>query len=282
MDHAELTSLVEELTSLPKETEWVEFKLNYAEPEKIGEYLSALSNSACLHNKEKGYLLFGIENETQKVVGTSFKPARSKIGNEELENWLAIKLEPRIDFVVHEFEYNGHPVVLIEIDAAYSIPVKFKGTAHIRVGSYKKRLSYHPEKERKIWQKRDQSDWSAQICQGAAIDDLDKEAILKAKEQYKQKYPKLANDVDAWDDLTFLNKAKITRQGKITRAAIILLGKDESEHFLSPSVAKISWLLKDEQNLEKDYAHFGPPFILNVEELFSRVRNLNYRYLPDS
>lgn len=282
MNDPELTSLLRELISLPNETEWVEFKSNYGKPQEIGEYLSALSNSACLHNKEKGYLVFGIENETHKVVGTRFKPAQKKIGNEELENWLAIQLEPRIDFVIYEFQHNGRQIVLVEIDATANIPVKFKGTAYIRVGSYKKKLMDHTEKERKIWQKRDQSDWSAQICEDAAIDDLDKKAVLKAREQYKQKYPKLADEVDEWDDLRFLNKARVTRQGKITRTAIILLGKDESEHFLSPSVARITWLLKDEQNLDKDYAHFGPPFFSNVEKLFSKVRNLNYRYLPDN
>ena len=102
MNDSELTSLLQELISLHRETEGVEFKLNYVHPEEIGEYLSALSNSACLHNKEKGYLVFGIENETHKVVGTRFKPAqKKKIGNEELENWLATQLEPRIDFVIH-------------------------------------------------------------------------------------------------------------------------------------------------------------------------------------
>lgn len=79
MNDPELTSLLRELISLPNETEWVEFKSNYGKPQEIGEYLSALSNSACLHNKEKGYLVFGIENETHKVVGTRFKPAQKKI-----------------------------------------------------------------------------------------------------------------------------------------------------------------------------------------------------------
>jgi len=83
-------------------------------------------------------------------------------------------------------------------------------------------------------------------------------------------------------DSIFLNKAKITIQGKITRTAIILLGKDESEHFLSPSVAKITWVLKDGNNIEKDYEHFGPPFLLNVEAVYAKIRNLKYRYLLDS
>jgi len=191
------------------------FKLNYSDSQSIGEYIAALSNSACLHKKKKAYLVFGIEDETHNILGTTFKPKKRKIGNEELENWLIRQLEPRIDFVIHEFQFNGKPIVLFEIDAVNNTPVKFMGIAYIRVGSYKKRLSAHPEKERKIWKSQPDYDWSAQICEGAAIDDLSPEAISKAREEYKKKYRHLANDVDNWDDLTFLNKAKITKQGKI-------------------------------------------------------------------
>ena len=281
MNQTKLKNLIAELRSLPKETEWFEFKVNMSIPKEVGEYISALSNSACLHNKSYAYLVFGIENGNHNVVGTNFKPKQKKIGNEELENWIARQLTPRIDFKIHEFQYDQKPMVVFEIDAAKDTPVKFKGIAYVRVGSYKKRMSEYPEKERKIWKKKADFDWSVQICEGATIDDLDREAIDKARTEYKRKYPHLAEEVDSWDDVTFLNKAKVTIRGMITRAAIILLGKEESEHFLSPSVAKITWILKDEQNLEKDYAHFGPPFILNVEKVFAKVRNLNYRYLPN-
>lgn len=281
MNQTKLRHLIAELRSLPKETEWFEFKVNKSIPQEVGEYISALSNSASLHNKPSAYLVFGIENITHNVVGTKFKPKQKKIGNEELENWIAKQLTPRIDFVIHEFQLNQKPVVVFEIDTAKDTPVKFKGVAYVRVGTYKKRLSDYPEKERKIWKKEAGFDWSAQLCEGATIDALDKEAIDKARTEYKRKYPHLTEEVDSWDDTTFLNKAKVTIQGKITRAAIILLGKEESEHLLSPSAAKITWLLKDEHNQEKDYAHFGPPFILNVEKVFAKVRNLNYRYLPD-
>lgn len=125
-------------------------------------------------------------------------------------------------------------------------------------------------------------DWSAQSCEGATIEDLDANAITKARQNYKEKFPSKASEVDGWDDITFLNKAKITIQDKITRTAIISLGKDESEHFLSPSVAKITWVLKDERNIEKDYEHFGPPFLLNVEAAYAKIRNLKYRYLLNS
>lgn len=142
-----------EIISLPKENEWVEFKVNDAEPQEIGEYISALTNSACLHNKEAGYLIFGIKNVTHEIVGTSFKPKEQKIGNEELENWLATQLNPRIDFKIIEFDQSGLRVVVFKIDGAKDTPVKFRGEEYIRVGSYKKKLSEFPEKARKIWNK---------------------------------------------------------------------------------------------------------------------------------
>lgn len=106
--------------------------------------------------------------------------------------------------------------------------------------SNKHKLKDFPEKERKIWRQDRQYDWSAQICAGATIDDLDTEAIARARIEYKNKNLRLASDVDAWDDRTFLNKAKLTIKDQITRSAILLLGKEESEHFISPAVAKTS------------------------------------------
>jgi len=125
-------------------------------------------------------------------------------------------------------------------------------------------------------------DWSADICQHATVNDLDTEAIQKARTEYKKKYLRLAEEVDNWDDITFLNKARVTIQGKITNAAIILLGKPESDHLIQPAVVKMTWVLKDKDNIEQDYEHFGPPFILNTELLFAKVRNLKYRYMPDN
>jgi len=282
MDDEELKTLIDDFRKLPDETEWVEFKVNNDKPAEIGEYISALSNAACLHDREAGYLIFGVEDVTHKVVGTLFRPRQFKVGNEELENWLVRALDPRIDFKIHECDYDGKNVVILQIDPAHHIPVKFNAEAFIRVGTYKKKLRDFPEKERKIWLKTIQEDWSAGICEGASVDDLDSNAIAKARENYKKKYPQKSLDIDAWDDTAFLNKAKITIQGKITRTAIILLGKEESGHFLTPSIAKISWILKDEQNAEKDYEHFSPPFLLAVDAVFTKIRNLKYRYLLDN
>jgi ATP-dependent DNA helicase RecG len=279
MKQEKLPALLERLRKLP-EFEWIEFKESNYNPQVTGEYISALANSACYHRKDKAYLVFGIENETHKIVGTKFKPKEKKVGNEELENWLITQLNPRIDFEIHEFQVDGKPVVLFEIGAAANTPVEFRGEAFIRVGSYKKKLSAHPEKARKIWTYQPGFDWTAQIIQEASLNHLEPLAIEKARQEFKKKHPTLAEDVDTWDDLVFLNKAKITIDGAITRAALILLGKDEFSHLLQPAVPQITWVLKDEHNTGIDYHHFGLPFILEVGNVLNKIRNLNYRYMP--
>jgi ATP-dependent DNA helicase RecG len=93
-----LSSLLRELCKLPQETEWVEFKQNVAEPQQVGEYISALSNSAALVGKACAYLVWGVQNNDHSIVGTSFRPKHEKVGNEELENWLLRLLSPKIHF----------------------------------------------------------------------------------------------------------------------------------------------------------------------------------------
>ncbi len=146
-----LKTLVERLTALPCETEWVEFKHNDFDQEDIGQYLSALSNSAALHRKEAGFLVWGIEDCTHQIIGTTFLPRMEKIGNQELENWLATQLFPRINFKIHEFDYSGKHIVVFEVPPATHTPIRFKDTEFIRVGSYKKKLKDFPEKERELW-----------------------------------------------------------------------------------------------------------------------------------
>ncbi len=125
-------------------------------------------------------------------------------------------------------------------------------------------------------------DWSIQVVEDATLDDLSSEAIVAARNHFKKKNATLAAEVDRWSDEAFLNKAKLTIQGKITRAALVLLGKSESDHFLTPAVVTLSWIVKDRDGLEEDYEHFSAPLILAVDKLFSRIRNLKYRYMADS
>ncbi|MGM0485450.1 MAG: RNA-binding domain-containing protein [Planctomycetota bacterium] len=290
MNEDQLCAKLNELLELPAETEWAEFKLNNSDPCMIGEYLSAIANAAALGNQAFGYIVWGIEDETHQIIGTTFQPRIQKgRGNEDLEPWLNNLLAPKVDFRIFEFQASGHRMVMFEVQAANTAPVAFSGRRFVRVGSHKKPLSEHPERERRLWEivSGPAVDWSAEICESATLDDLDPEAVTVARTEYANKHsndPKkqqLVKEVWEWDDETFLNKAKVCVNGKLTRASIVLLGRPEATHHLSPSVAQISWILKDREGLEQDYEHFEPPFISAVGNLFARVRNLTIRHLPD-
>lgn len=146
-----LHDLLEDLIELPNETEWVEFKENNDDPEMIGEYLSAISNSAALEKKRMGFIVWGVQNESHEIVGTNFKPKSAKCGGQELESWLLTLLNPHINFKIYDFQYENKNIVLFEIPCAVSTPVKFKNIEYIRVGSYKQKLGKYQEKERQLW-----------------------------------------------------------------------------------------------------------------------------------
>lgn len=241
MTTRELAALLDRLRAEPRESEWLEFKATRCEPKLLGEYLSALANSACLLGKPRAYMVFGVEDGSHAVVGTNFDPAAEKgHGSQPLPLWLSLGLHPNTGFDIHTFDYQDKRVVLFEIHPAFDRPVKFYGTACIRDGSSKTELARYPEKERQIWQRR--VDWSALICERATLADLDPAAIVKARLEYQTKFPAKVAEVDAWDDATFLNKAKLTTQGAITHAALLLLGREETTTLLAPAVARISWI----------------------------------------
>ncbi len=148
-------SLVNELLKLPKECEWLELKLNNSEKDDIGSYITALSNSAAFLGKPTGYVIWGIEDESKKIVGTTFEPFKQKVGNEELENWLLQRLNPKINFQFHSFIMDDKTIVLLEIPAASKHPTSFQNEELIRVGSYRKKLKDNPEKERELWRALD-------------------------------------------------------------------------------------------------------------------------------
>lgn len=122
-------------------------------------------------------------------------------------------------------------------------------------------------------------DWSAQIIPEATIADLDPRAIALARQKFKELFKgERDEEIDAWSDEVFLNKAKLTRRSNITRTTIILLGKSESDHYLSPSICKIRWFLRDETDSNKDFRVLTIPMILAIEELGSLIRNTTYVY----
>lgn len=155
MTDQQLIDLLNELVKQPNESEWVEFKLNFHSAEEIGERISALSNGACIHNQSYGYLVFGIEDGSHIIKGTTFKGKTHKAkGNEDLEHWLATRLNPRIDFSIYEFGYDvQRHITLFVIPATKVQPVEFINQAYIRVGSITRKLNDFPEKQAKIWKK---------------------------------------------------------------------------------------------------------------------------------
>lgn len=170
-----IVGLVHELRKLPSETEWVEFKENNFDPQQIGEYISALANSAAMEGKAHAYMAWGIEDLSHEVVGTTFDPRKTKKGNEELENWLLRLLLPKIDFSFSNVSVGGLSVVLLEIPRASRHPVSFSGTEYIRVGSYKKTLRDFPEKERELWRIFDQTPFE----EGVTAENLDSDEVLQ-------------------------------------------------------------------------------------------------------
>lgn len=154
MNEQQLKDLLNELVKQPHESEWVEFKLNFHSVEEIGERISALSNGACIQNQSFAYLVFGVEDKTHSIKGTTFKAKSHKKGDEDLEHWLATRLNPRIDFSIEEFDFdtNRHISVFI-IPATKNQPVEFFHQAYIRVGSITRKLNEFPDKQAKIWKK---------------------------------------------------------------------------------------------------------------------------------
>jgi len=170
-----LKGLLNELCRLPHETEWVEFKHNNTDPESIGEYISALANSAALQGKTNAYIVWGIADQSHEVVGMAFRPTNAKMGNEHLENWLIHLLNPKIHFHIYEFDVDSKHIVMFEIPHAAHQPIQFKGVEYIRVGSYKYNLKNYPEKERRLWRTFDVIPFEQQV----AVERIEAAGVLK-------------------------------------------------------------------------------------------------------
>jgi len=223
-----IVSLIHELLKQSNETEWLEFKHNNKDPQMIGEYISALSNSSALNGKINAYMIWGIDNETHNILGTTFQPSNAKKGNEALENWLLRLLEPKIDFKFYNVIIDDKSVVLLEIAPAYRHPVRFSGTAYIRIGSYKKKLKEFAEKERELWRVFDKIPFEKQI----AVDDISDSEVLNYLEYTKYfellKLPLPENRQAILESLTNDNLIQKTQNGKysITNLGAILFAKD--------------------------------------------------------
>lgn len=223
-----LRDLVNRLRALPKENEWLEFKVGNTDPEEIGQYISCLANSAALAGQETAFLLWGIHDETHEIVGTSFQPEIAKKSNEELLSWLTRLLDPNIDFSFHRIDLAGKNVVVMRVEAASNLPVKFKNSAYIRIGSYKKPLSSHREHERRLWKVLD----AYSIERGVAASDLTVDHVVQLLdypayfELHKVPLPESRSAIVEALEASGLIRHNVSDQWQITNVGALLYARD--------------------------------------------------------
>lgn len=279
------SDLVEILNSLIEkwETEVVEFKEANKDYDrnKIGQYFSAISNEANLKGLQYGWLVFGVRNKDRKIVGSEY---RNKDGLDTLKQEISSGTTGGISFIeifeVYPFADNEKKrIVMFQIPAAATaIPTGWQDHFYGRNGESLGALSVE-ELDRIRGQEK--KDWSKQIISEATIDCLDEEAIALARKKYKEKMnrPHISEEVDKMTDEQFLTKIKLMIGGKLTNAAMVLLGNEDYDYLFS-TPPEISWRLFDSKDCVKDYAIFKVPFITAGERAFEHIRNLTYRYMP--
>lgn len=257
-------------------TEFKEAKTNF-DIDKLGKYTSALANEANMKRAKKAWLILGVADDKQ-VVGTTFKNRGKEL--QKLSERIANETNNRFTFAhIHElYDANKKRVLAFEImPAPPAMPIAYKGHYYGREGESLQALSIGELEYIRAQQK---PDWAMHTVAKASITDLDPDALAMARKQFGVKNPRLKEDIPQWTDIEFLHKAKLAVDNKLTRGYLLLLGTAESSHFLSPVDATITWILRDRDNIEQDYEHFKPPFLLAVDGLFHKIRNLKYRYMP--
>lgn len=265
-----------ELLNQRSENEIIEYKdRKTISDDEMGMYFSALSNEANLCNVPSAWIVFGISDKSHEYVSSNYKDSPDSIN--KLKHYIAQHTTNNLTFRnVHELIVESKRILMFEIPAARSgVPTSYKRIAYGRDGESRVPLS---DDKRERITRHVRSDWSATIVKDATIDDLDKKAIEKARSNYKRRNKDRSAECDTWDDLTFLNKMRITNDGNITYAALILLGKEESEHKIPNVNLHMRWILRNSDNAVLDHEMFGLPFILAADELCSKIRNLNYEF----
>ncbi|MFT3859728.1 ATP-binding protein [Micropruina sp.] len=227
-DPDDLRSLVQRLRRLPSENEWVEFKVDNADPGSTGEYVSCLANSAALAGQETGYLIWGVSDATHEIVGTTFRPETAKKGNEDLYHWILRLLTPQSDFSFHSVEVDGKTVVVLRVAAAAKVPVKFQNIEYIRVGSYKKNLSQYPDHQRRLWKVLEASSFE----DGTAAGDLGVEQVVQLLDYpeyfrlHKTPLPESRSGIIETLEADRLIRHTVEDQWQITNGGALLYAKD--------------------------------------------------------
>lgn len=262
------------------ENEVVEFKevSHDYNTDKIGRYFSAMANEANLRDADAGWLVFGVSNKTRAVVGTYYRPERERLDG--LKQQISQGADPSTTFrQIHEVEVDGKRVVMLEIPPApRGIPIAWQGHFYARSGESLSPLGLAKQDEIRVQTLA--GDWSAQLVEGATLDDLDPAAVERARSAFALKHQNRIppDEVRGWSVATLLDRAKVTQRGLVTRTALLLLGRADRAYLLSPHPAQMTWKLVGQ---ETAYEHFGPPFLLETSQLYQRIRNIQLRLLPD-
>lgn len=264
--------------------EFKEAKGQYSE-DKIGQYFSAISNEANLKNQQYGWFVLGISEQKKKYpVGTAFKkgaPALLEKFKYEISRDTTDGMT-FLDIIELYPVYDGKPqrVLMFKIPAAVAgMPTEWKTRYLARNGE-----SLVPLQQYKIDIIRGQArtDWTGMAVSGSGVSDLDPNALKRAREKYKERMNRehISQEVDTLDDEAFLTKLRLMKDGKLTRAALILLGNEEAERFFEIP-PKMMWRLFDSKGMVDDYEIFSIPFISAPDRVLSRVHKRRYRYLPN-
>lgn len=259
------------------EDEVVEFKKaeNNFDFDDLGKYFSALSNEANLRDKDFAWLVFGVHDKTREILGTSYKNGMKSL--QKLKYDLSQHTTDRNTFRdIYELEVEGKRVLMFQIPAApRGIPMAWQGHFYARRGE--SLVALDMSKYEEIRRQTVNEDWTAEVIADATIDDLDTKAIAKAREGYKQRYPRLAKECDGWDDKVFLDKAGLTIDGKVTRTTLLLVGKETAAHKLN-HIAQIVWKCFQDGQVFGDI--YTIPFVLTTTELLGRIRNYRFKIYP--
>ena len=264
-----------------KESEVVEFKKaeNNFDFDDLGKYFSALSNEANLRGLPFAWLVFGYDEKKHEIVGTSYKDGEGAL-NKLKHDFTNHTTDGQTFREIIPVEVDDKRILMFKIPTSpRNIVMKWKGIAYGRDGESLKPLNQSKQDE--IRNQTPYQDWSAAIVSNATLDDLDEVAIAKARKMFKKVHSRIpVAEVNAWSDEKFLSKCGLMVDGKLTRAAIILLGKMFSENLLTPAVIQVTWTLRDKNKDVVDYEHFSVPYILTVDEILAKIHNLTLREMP--
>ena len=268
--------------------EWKEFK-NLKNSFCGNEKDDVISYVSAIANMDGGHLVIGVKDKTLEIVGTDIsrltfngQPANTQSATFKLteqctylsseglsiEEFVTDDTQKRV-WIIHIPKHLPRRPVLAHKKAWQRIEDSLVEMTGERLAAILEEPIYNAK------------DWSAEIVHDATIDDLDEVAIAKARQMFKKVHSRIpAAEVNDWSVQTFLSKCGLSRNGGITRATIILLGKYESAFKLRPAVAQVTWTRRDANQDVVDYEHFTVPFILTVDEILSKIENLTLREMP--